>query len=190
MGHWGIRPLENDEAADWGDRFLRETQIVAKLSDAIEHPVTEIATVRAAAHTLLAIADAGVVDKRSIDDLAHRAILRLSEGLESDEYSNPDIRRAIVGEIVKLRSLVSAVAETVYEPDPIAHELNRVAQEQFNLRQYNVVDVESSESSIAKDVVGTGFLDERGVLHIRLDDGRPDGLSMTFRCVPSRPATD
>lgn len=186
MGHWGLQPWENDSAADWLDEFAEQTGLIEKISDGLELPLTEIDKVRAAAHVLLSVSAAGLLESQSREDLACLAIGRLSEAIESELFTNPGFRALVLSEIAGLRSLLTSSIEAGPKPEMIVDEVQQMAVEQFRLHLYHVIDIDGVTAEfIAKDLVGTGFLDEDGVMHLQFDDGRENGFTMTCRCVPA-----
>ena len=185
MGHWGVQPWQNDAASDWLDSFAEQTQLSARIEAGLSLPLEQIDEIRAAAFLLLKFGEAGtgVVDEAG--RLLPLAIGRLSEAIESGLYSNPEFVRVVLAELTSLRRLIAAQSGSAGVPDPVLKELTRVASEELGLTQHDVVDVEGRiPESRVSDIVGTGFLDAEGVLHLRLEDGRENGFVLQCRCVP------
>ncbi len=185
MGLWGIQPWENDAAADWLDQLAEKTRLSDRIESALRLPLEHIDEIRAAAFLLLQLGEAGTWLVDQPDRLAMLAIERLTEAVESNLYTNPEIRRLILAELTQLRTLLTTETSREEETDPVGNKLSRIASEQFGLTQYDVIDVEGNlvETRLG-DVVGTGSRDADGVLHLQLEDDRTNGFLLKCRCVP------
>ncbi|MBI1312136.1 hypothetical protein GC176_12665 [bacterium] len=184
MGHWGLQPWENDGAADWLDQFAEQSRLSERIENGLRLPLEQIDEIRATAYLLLKFSEAGAWLLDEPESLTELAIDRLSEAVESGLYTNPAMADIVLAELVSLRLLLAKQSGEPDRPDPVLAELTRVASE-FGLAQYNVVEVEGSlMETRPRDVVGTGFLDDDGVLHLQLEDGRPNGFLLKCRCVP------
>ena len=83
-----------------------------------------------------------------------------------------------------MRELFSSATEDQIPPRIEPPKVEQIAYEQFGLTLYDVADVEGTiPETRTQDVVGTGFLDDAGVLHLQLTDGRGH-FEVSFRCVP------
>lgn len=180
MGHWGSQPWANDGAADWLDQFIEKSSVVEHIEAGLNLPFDQIDEVRAAANVLLAVTGICNFDRDDRNRLATQAVDRLSNAVEVGLYSNPTTRQLVFVEISQLHALITG------SDDPVANVIAGIATEQFGLAQYDVVDIEGRAGDVAtKDIIGTGFLDDRGVLHLRLEDGCEAGFQLSCRCVPA-----
>lgn len=188
MGHWGIEPWENDAAADWLDDFSENTRLAERIETGLSLPLEQIDAIRAASFLLLTFGTVGAPLVRDCGRLAQLAVRRLSEAIESGAFTNPQFVRRLVSELARLRNLEARSGQDS-SSDPISAEISRVASDQFGLTLYDVTDIEGRmPAAVAEDIVGTGFLDETGVLHVQLEDGRDGGFKLSFRCVPDASA--
>lgn len=183
MGHWGYQSWENDSAADWLDQFAEQAEIEKRIRDGLSLSVDCIDKVRAAANLLLAMSKLQCVSGNTRKELASLAIERLSSDLESGEYEAPEFRTAVLDEIAQLRELVSSSRGG----SSLIHQfIHKKAKEQFGLTLYEVTDFSGTNANcVVKDLVGTGYLDQGGVLHLELTDGRDEGFLLRCRCVPA-----
>jgi hypothetical protein len=181
MGHWGSQPWANDGAADWLDQFVEKTRVVEQIEAGLNLPFDQIDEVRAAASLLLAVADVCSFDRDDRCRLATQAVDRLSNAIEAGLYTNPTTHQLVLVEISRLRALITGSG------DPVANVIGDIATERFGLALYDVVDIGGRAGDVAtKDIVGTGLLDDCGVLHLRLEDGREAGFELSCRCVPAK----
>lgn len=188
MGHWGFHSWENDAAADWLGSFAEQARIEERIRGGLSLPQDCIDEIRSAASLLLCLSELLSIPGQTQSELAHLAIERLSDALESRDYTNLQIRSLVVEEIAQLRTLAieTAVGDEA-KFDPIGKAIQKIAAEQFGLKQYDVIDIDGRSTTIPlQDIVGTGFLDGDGVLHLELTDGRDDGFLLRCRCVPTK----
>ena len=188
MGHWGIRSWENDAAADWLDSFMEQARIEERIRDGLSLPQDCIDEVRSAASLLLCLSELLSIPAQTRNKLASLAVDRLSDALESHDYTNHQIRSRVVEEIAQLRTLsVETAVGGSAKFDPIGKAIQKIAAEQFGLKQYDVVDIDGrSTTAPLRDIIGTGFLDSDGILNLELTDGRDDGFLLRCRCVPTK----
>lgn len=187
MGHWGTQPWENDSAADWLDEVAGQGQLLDRIREALTLPLEQIDEIRAAAHFLLHLTKAGIGVRSDMNLLARGAVFRLSEAVEERLFSHPDFSTNMISEIARLRELFSSAEDDQLPPLIERSKVKQIASEQFGLTLYDVADVEGTiPETKTHDVVGTGFLDECGVLHLQLTDGRGH-FEVSFRCVPDDP---
>ena len=187
MGHWGYRSWENDAAADWLESFAEQARVEERIRDGLSLPQDCIDEIRAAASLLLCLSELLSIPTQTRNELANLAIERLSDALESRDYTNLHIRSHVVEEIAQLRTLsVKTGVGGSAKFDPIGKAIQKIAAEQFGLKQYDVVDIDGHCTTVRlKDIIGTGFLDSEGIHYLELTDGRDDGFLLRCRCVPT-----
>jgi|GEM_PF-1852825 hypothetical protein len=185
MGHWGSHPWQNDSALDWLDKFAAEAQLNQQIDTGLNLPLEQIDEIRAAAHLLLTLSSSDVQFVLDSAPLLKLAQTRLLEAIEAKLFTNRQFILQVLGEVTALKAAVSRQGQPGKDShSPIDGLIE--AGEQFGLTLYTVADVEGDiPESRARDVVGTGFLDGDAVLHVQLEDGRPDGFLLKFRCSPS-----
>ena len=184
MGHWGTQPWENDSAADWLDKVAEQGQLLDRIREALTLPLEQIDEIRAAAHLLLHLTKAGIGAPSDMNLLARGAVFRLSEAVEERMFPHPDFSTNMINESAGLRELFSSAEEDQLPPLIERSKVEQIASEQSGLTLYDVADVEGTiPETKPQDVVGTGFLDDAGVLHLQLTDGRGH-FEVSFRCVP------
>lgn len=187
MGHWGFQPWENDSAADWLDQFAEQADLSTRVKAGLSLPLDQIDEVRAAAHLLLNFSKLGLISTDATGQLVELAIHRLNEAVESGVFTNPDFVRIVTGELAQLRGLLAHA-----DGAPLDELVGSTTAGEFlfangpsSLALYDVVDVAGViPDTRTQDVVGTGFLDDEGSLHLQLEDGRDRGLKLRCRCVP------
>lgn len=183
MGNWGIQPWQNDSAADWLDSFSKRTQLSERIEMALTLPDENIEDVRAAAYLLLRFAEAGTWLLDEPEQLVSLAIERLSGAIDSEIYTTPEFVEIVQAEVDALRRLFS---DGTNSPDSGQSDQASVAAEKFGMTMYTVSDADGRiPESQAEEVVGNGFRGEDGVLHLRIEDGRPDGFLLKLRCPPT-----
>lgn len=150
-------------------------------------PENCIDEIRSAASLLLCLSELLSIPAQTRNELASLAIDRLSDALESHDYTNLQIRSLVLGEIAQLRTLAGESAgEDSAKSGPIGKAIQKIAAEQFGLKQYDVVDVDGHCTTISlKAIVGTGFLDSDGIVHLELTDARDNGFLLRCKCVPA-----
>jgi len=185
MGHWGSHPWQNDPALDWLDKFAEQAQLNQQIEAALILPLEQIDEIRAAAHLLLTLSCSDVALVNESTPLLILAKQRLLEAIQAGVFGNRQFILQMLGEVAALQSAVSRQCRPGRHPDTVMEEI-AAAGEELGLTPYSVSDFEGAmPESRAKDVVGSGFLDGDGVLHLQIEDGRPDGFLLKFRCSPS-----
>ena len=185
MGHWGSHPWQNDSALDWLDKFAVEAQLTQQIEAGLNLPLELIDDIRAAAHLLLTLSSSDVQFVLDSAPLLKLAQKRLLEAIEAGLFTNRQFVLQVLGEVTALKAAVSRQGQPGKDSHSPIDGLVE-AGEQFGLTLYTVADVEGDiPESRAKDVVGTGFLDEDSVLHVQIEDGRPNGFVLKFRCSPA-----
>ena len=184
MGHWGPHPWQNDPALDWLDKFAEQTQLNERIETALNLPLEQIDEIRAATHLLLTLSSSQVQFLQNSKPLLQLAEQRLLEAVQAGLFANRQFVLQVLGEVTALKSAVAGQCIPGKHPDPLFENMI-AAGEELGLTMYAVSNVEGDiPESRARDVVGTGFLDEDSVLHVQIEDGRPDGFLLKFRCSP------
>lgn len=185
MGHWGIHPWHNDSALDWLDRFAEQAQLKQQIETALNLPMEQIDEIRAAAHLLLTLSYPDIALIEDPAPLLKLAKERLLEAIQARVFDNRQFVLQMLGEVAALQSAVSRQSLPGKHPDPVAKDIAATGIE-LGLTQYHVTDFEGDiRDSRARDVVGSGFLDQEGVLHVQIEDGHPNGFLLKFRCLPN-----
>ena len=185
MGHWGPHPWQNDPALDWLDTFAEQTQLNERIETALNLPLDEIDEIRAAAHLLLTLSSSDVQFIQESTPLMELAQRRLLEAIQTGLMGNRQFILQMLGEIVALESAIAGQCRPGRHSDTVMEEI-MAAGEELGLTPYSASDFEGAmPESRTRDVVGSGFLDKEGVLHVQIEDGCPSGFLLKFRCSPS-----
>lgn len=185
MGHWGAHPWQNDSALDWLDEFAAQSRFTELIEAGLNLPLEQIDEIRAATHLLLQFAGSEVSVVPETTRLLALARQRLNNALDSGLFTTRQFRLRVLGEVDALSAAALKQSVTGRDDDDAAEAISRIATEVFGLTQYDLVDVEGHVVAARdRDIVGTGFLDADGVLHLQLEDGRPNGFQLKCRCVP------
>jgi hypothetical protein len=108
MGCWGVKPYENDSAADWFGDLWDECPVPSKVEEALELDVEDChEEIRAAAHVLLQLGHTYIWPVGSIDRHCDLAARRLEEIKAMEIYSGDDFQAEMQKEIEILRSRIS-----------------------------------------------------------------------------------
>ena len=184
MGYWGPHPWQNDSALNWLDQFAAQAQLNQQIESTLNLPLDQIDEIRAAAHLLLTLSSSDVQFIQNSTPLMQLAEKRLLEAIQAGLFTNRQFVLQVLGEVTALKSAVAGQCIPGKHSDPLFENMI-AAGEELGLTLYTVADVEGDiPESRSKDVVGTGFLDEDSVLHLQLEDGRPNGFVLKFRCSP------
>ena len=185
MGYWGIHPWHNDSALDWLDRFAEQSQLKQQIDTALNLPLDQIDEIRAAAHLLLTMSHPDIALVENPTSLLKLAKERLLEAIQNRVFDNRQFILQMLGEVAALQSAVARQSCPGKHPDPVAEQIAATGVD-FGLTPYHITDFEGDiRDSRASDVAGSGFLDQKGVLHVQIEDGRPNGFLLKFRCSPS-----
>jgi hypothetical protein len=108
MGCWGVKPFENDSAADWFGDLWEEFSVPAKVEETLKLDLDDAhEEIRAAAHILLQLGDTYIWPVDSIDPHCDLAARRLEEIKAMEEYSGAEFQAELQKEIDTLRSRIS-----------------------------------------------------------------------------------
>jgi len=108
MGSWGVKPFENDAAADWFGDLWDEFPVPAKVEEALNLDLDDAhEEVRAAAHILVQLGETFIWPVDSIDRHCDLAVRRLTEIKAMEEYEGEDFQSEIQKEIEILRARIS-----------------------------------------------------------------------------------
>ena len=108
MGSWGVKPYENDSAADWFGGLWDECPLPAKVEETLKLDLEDYCEeIRAAAHVLLQLGHTYIWPVDSIDRHCDLAARRLEEIKAMEIYSGADFQAEIQTEIEILRSRIS-----------------------------------------------------------------------------------
>jgi hypothetical protein len=108
MGCWGVKPFENDGAADWFGDLWDELAVPKKVEETLKLDVQDFhEEIRAAAYVLLQLGDTYRWPVHEIDRHCELAAKRLEEMLNSEIYEGEEIQAQIKQEIATLRARVS-----------------------------------------------------------------------------------
>ena len=108
MGCWGVKPYENDSAADWfgdlWDEFPVPSKVEETLSMDLEDSHEEI---RAAAHILITLGKTYIWPVTLINRHCDLAARRLTEMKAMEIYNGAELQSELQKEIEVLRSRIS-----------------------------------------------------------------------------------
>lgn len=108
MGCWGVKPYENDSAADWFGDLWDEFPLPAKVEQTLNLDLEEShEEIRAAVHLLLQLGKTYIWPVDSIDHHCDLAVRRLEEIKAMEIYSGDDFQAVLQKEIEILRSRIS-----------------------------------------------------------------------------------
>jgi hypothetical protein len=108
MGCWGVKPYENDGAADWFGDLWDDFPLPKKVEEALNIDVEEFhEEIRAAAYILLQLGDTYIWPIGDIDRHCTLAATKLEELLKSGIYDDAGLQSEIRKEIDILRSRIS-----------------------------------------------------------------------------------
>ena len=108
MGCWGVKPYENDGAADWFGDLWDELPLPKKVEETLNLDVEEYhEEIRAAAHVLLQLGDTYRWPVGDIDRHCSLAATKLEGLLKSGIYEDAEFQSEITKEIDILRSRIS-----------------------------------------------------------------------------------
>jgi hypothetical protein len=108
MGCWGVKPYENDSAADWFGDLWDEFPVPLKVEETLKLDVEDShEEIRAAAHLLIQLAEVYIWPVKSIDRHCDLAARRLEEIKAMEIYSGDDFQSEMQKEIDFLRSRIS-----------------------------------------------------------------------------------
>lgn len=108
MGCWGVKPYENDSAADWFGDLWDELPIPLKVEEALKLDLEDShEEIRAAAHVIIQLGENYIWPVSSIDRHCKLAARRLEEIKAMEVYSGNDFQAQLQKEIDILRSRVS-----------------------------------------------------------------------------------
>lgn len=108
MGCWGIKPHENDSAADWFGDLWEQFPVPSKVEETLELDLEDgHEEIRAAAHVLVELGHIYIWPIDSIDRHCDLAARRLEEIKAMEIYSGDDFQTELQQEIETLRSRIS-----------------------------------------------------------------------------------
>lgn len=108
MGCWGVKPFENDSAADWFGDLWDEMPVPSKVEETLKLDLEDNhEEIRAAAHVLLQLGETYIWPVGFIDRHCDLAARRLEEIKAMEIYSDADFQAEIQKEIDILRSRIS-----------------------------------------------------------------------------------
>jgi len=108
MGCWGVKPYENDGAADWFGDLWEEFPVPKKVEETLKLDIQDFhEEIRAADYVLLQFGDTYCWPVGDIDRHCELAATRLQEMLDSGIYEDEAFQTQIKQEIATLRSRVS-----------------------------------------------------------------------------------
>ena len=112
MGFWGVRPYENDDAADWFRNLWEDLPLPKTVEETLDLDVDRHhAQIRAAIHVLLMLGDTYQWPIDDIDRHSQLAITRLEEILELEFYKDDEFQNQIREEIEILKARMGSVAQ-------------------------------------------------------------------------------
>lgn len=107
MGSWGVKPFENDSAADWFADLWDECPVPKKVEETLKLDIEDShEEIRAAAHILVQLGE-NFIWPDSLDQHCDLAVQRLEELKSMEEYAGEDFQEAVDHEIEILRSRIS-----------------------------------------------------------------------------------
>jgi hypothetical protein len=108
MGCWGVKPYENDSAADWFGDLWDEFPVPSRVEETLKLDADDShEEIRAAIHVLLQFGETYIWPVDSIDRHCDLAARRLEEIKTMEEYSGGDFQSQLQKEIDILRSRIS-----------------------------------------------------------------------------------
>lgn len=108
MGSWGIKPYENDSAADWFGNLWDEFPVPSKVEETLKLDLDDShEEIRAAVYMLLQLGDTYIWPVHSIDRHCDLAARRLEEMKAMEIYSDDACQAEMQKEIEILRSRIS-----------------------------------------------------------------------------------
>ena len=108
MDCWGVKPYENDSAADWFGDLWDEFPIPSKVEEALKLDLEDNhEKIRAAAHVLVQLGENYIWPVGSIERHCHLAARRLEEMKAMEIYRGDDFQTEMRKEIEILRSRIS-----------------------------------------------------------------------------------
>lgn len=108
MGTWGVKPFENDSAADWFGDLWDEFPVPSKVEETLKLDLEENhEEIRAAVHLLIQLGETYIWPVDSIDRHCDLAARRLEEIKRMEDYSEEDFQEQLQKEIDILRSRIS-----------------------------------------------------------------------------------
>ena len=108
MGCWGVKPYENDSAADWFGDLWDEFPIPSKVEETLKSDLEDChEELRAAAHMLVQLGQTYIWPVHSIDRHCDLAAQRLEHMKAMEIYSGDDFQSELQKEIKILRSRIS-----------------------------------------------------------------------------------
>jgi len=108
MGCWGVKPYENDSAADWFGDLWDQFPIPSKVEETLKLDLEDShEEIRAAAHMLIQLGETYIWPVDSIDRHCDLAVQRLEEVKAMEIYNGDDFQAEMQKEIEILRSRIS-----------------------------------------------------------------------------------
>ena len=108
MGCWGVKPYEDDSAADWFGDLWDEFPVPAKIEETLNLDFEDShEEIRAAAHILMQLGETYIWPVDSIDRHCDLAARRLEEIMAMEEYSGDAFQAQLQQEIDLLRLRIS-----------------------------------------------------------------------------------
>jgi hypothetical protein len=108
MGCWGVKPYENDGAADWFEDLWNQLPVPQKVEETLKLDIQDShEEIRAAAYVLLQLGETYSWPVGDIDRHCELAATRLEELIESEIYEGEEFQTQIKQEIAALRSRIS-----------------------------------------------------------------------------------
>lgn len=108
MGCWGVKPCENDSAADWFGDLWDEFPVPSRVEETMKLDLEDNhEEIRAAAHVLLQLGNTFIWPVDSLDRHCDLAAQRLEEIKGMEIYSGADFQAELQKEIEILRSRIS-----------------------------------------------------------------------------------
>jgi hypothetical protein len=105
MGCWGVKPYQNDSAADWFGYLWDECPVPSKVEETLKLDLDDChEEIRAAAHVLIQLGETFIWPIDSLDRQCDLAAKRLEEIKAMEIYSGDDFQSEIQKEIEILRS--------------------------------------------------------------------------------------
>ncbi len=108
MGCWGVKPYQNDSAADWFGDLWDALPVPSKVEETLKLDLEDShEEIRAAVHVLLQLGVTYIWPVDSIDRQCDLAARRLGEIKAMEIYSGGDFQTELQKEIEILRSRIS-----------------------------------------------------------------------------------
>lgn len=108
MGCWGVKPYENDGAADWFGDLWDQLPVPIKVEETLKLDIQDFhEEIRAAAYVLSQLGDTYCWPVADIDRRCGLAATRLEGLLASEIYAGEEFQAQIRQEIATLRSRIS-----------------------------------------------------------------------------------